>query len=112
MSVLIKGMEMPKRCSDCELEEHDEYELTHECRLIYKGYTNNFRMFERHKNCPLVALPDKHGRLGDLDELWERMLKYTDNEGAKMPYGDDDSLIHRDSVCFMIENAPTIIEAE
>ena len=47
-------------------------------------------------------------RLIDADELWEKMYRYTDNEGAKMPYGDDDSLIHKDSACFLIENAPTI----
>lgn len=44
----------------------------------------------------------------DADELWEKMYRYNDNEGAKMPYGDDDSLIHKDSACFLIENAPTI----
>ncbi len=47
-------------------------------------------------------------RLIDSDALLEKMYKYSDNEGAKMPYGDDDSLIHRDSVCFLIEEAPTI----
>jgi len=47
-------------------------------------------------------------RLIDADALWEKMYKYSDNEGAKMPYGDDDSLIHKDSACFLIENAPTI----
>lgn len=47
-------------------------------------------------------------RLIDADELLERMYRYNDNEGARMPYGDDDSLIHKDSACFLIENAPTI----
>ena len=47
-------------------------------------------------------------RLIDADALLEKIYKYSDNEGAKMPYGDDDSLIHRDSVCFLIEKAPTI----
>ena len=47
-------------------------------------------------------------RMIDADALWEKMYKYSDNEGAKMPYGDDDSLIHRDSACFLIEEAPTI----
>ena len=47
-------------------------------------------------------------RLIDADELWEKMYRYNDNEGARMPYGDDDSLIHKDSACFLIENAPTI----
>lgn len=47
-------------------------------------------------------------RLIDADELWEKMYRYSDNEGAKMPYDNDDSLILKDSACFLIENAPTI----
>ena len=57
-------------------------------------------------------LHDHHGRIVDADEIWEKMYRYSDNEGAKMPYGDDDSLIHKDSACFLIENAPTIVESE
>lgn len=59
-----------------------------------------------------TLLPEKHGRLIDADVLWDAMSKYNDNEGAKMPFGYDDALIHRDSACFVIENAPTVIEAE
>ena len=102
MSVIVKGMEMPDHCWECWLMRN----------LICGASGELIPSSGKREHCPIVALPDKHGRLGDLDELWERMLKYTDNEGAKMPYGDDDSLIHRDSVCFMIESADTIIEAE
>ena len=61
--------------------------------------------------CPLIEVPP-HGRLGDLDALWDRMYKYIDNEGAKMPFGDNDFMIHKDSACELIEDAPTVIEAE
>ena len=57
-------------------------------------------------------VPTPHGRLGDLDALWDRMYKYIDNEGAKMPFGDNDFMIHKDSACELIEDAPTVIEAE
>ena len=29
-----------------------------------------------------------------------------------MPFGDNDFMIHRDSACELIEDAPTVIEAE
>ena len=61
--------------------------------------------------CPLIELPP-HGRLIDADKLWDKMYKYSDNEGAKMPFGDNDFMIHRDSACELIEDAPTVIEAE
>lgn len=61
--------------------------------------------------CPLIKIPP-HGRLIDADALWDRMYKYSDNEGAKMPFGDNDFMIHRDSACELIEDAPTVIEAE
>ena len=64
---------------------------------------------DRLYDCPLVELPP-HGRLGDLDKLWDRMYNYIDNEGAKMPFGDNDFMIHRDSACELIEDAPTVIE--
>ena len=62
--------------------------------------------------CPLIEIESPHGRLGDLDELWDRMYNYIDNEGAKMPFGDNDFMIHKDSACELIEDAPTVIEAE
>ena len=106
MSVIVKDMKMPQKCYECDFE----YDIYH-CPLIHED-TDEVRSTKRLDGCPLVELPEKHGRLGDLDELWERMLNYTDNDGAIFPYGDDDSLIHRDSACFMIESADTIIEAE
>ena len=67
---------------------------------------------EKYEKSMIVTKISPHGRLGDLDALWDRMYKYSDNEGAKMPFGDNDFMIHRDSACELIEDAPTIIEAE
>lgn len=66
MSVLIKGMEMPKNCAECP------------CRMI--GYTADYcnvlgKFIDfavgsdgRRKDCPLIELPP-HGRLIDADAL-------------------------------------------
>ena len=55
MSILIKGMEMPKTCDDCFLP------------LRYCPYA-----MKPNGECPLVPVPTPHGRLGDLDEINEK----------------------------------------
>ena len=112
MSVLIKGMEMPKSCWNCPCSSY--YDRTYQvlCDLTEKRLDDKPWRSGRDSDCPLVEIPTPHGRLGDLDALWDRMYKYSDNEGAKMPFGDDDFMIHRDSACELIEDAPTVIEAE
>ena len=67
MGVYIKGMEMPKNCAECP------------CRMI--GYTKDhcnvlgkFIDFVvgsegRREDCPLIEIPDGHGRLIDADAL-------------------------------------------
>ena len=119
MSVLIKGAKLPKSCFGCHLFKLDDQDLwciaNHYagcCRALSKYIDENKFVIERHPDCPLIEVPTPHGRLGDLDALWDRMYKYSDNEGAKMPFGDNDFMIHRDSACELIEDAPTVIEAE
>lgn len=60
----------------------------------------------------LDPLPEGHGRLGDLDALFEKMYHLSDNEGAHKDSHVDDDLILRDSACYLIEKTTTIIEAD
>lgn len=57
MSVIVKGMEMPKNCHECPVATSGKY-----CR-IKQTYTTFTILPIRPDHCPLVALPDKHGRL-------------------------------------------------
>lgn len=68
MSVLIKGMEIPKNCLECmfrisywkrALTSSGEI-FTYGCML--KGKEIN-TLEERCKDCPLVEIPAPHGRL-------------------------------------------------
>lgn len=99
MSILIKGMEMPKSCEDCPLvEETENYFgdiMSRVCNLIYKGYTSEATKGRRRDDCPLVPLPEGHGRLGDLDALQEEFKK---SKGGKR--------------LMLIDTAPTIVPAE
>ena len=81
MSVLIKGMEMPKGCFGCHLFKLDDQDLwciaNHYagcCRALSKYIDENKFVNERHPDCPLIEVPTPHGRLGDLDEL-EKQFK-------------------------------------
>ena len=67
MSILIKGMEMPKKCGQCKLF-HAEYPMY--CMAV-KGYRTVGAPYgmPRPDWCPLVEIPTPHGRLGDLDKL-------------------------------------------
>lgn len=65
MSVLIKGMKMPKNCDACPmLYEYRFCELTDDHASSIEWKTEEKRM----PNCPLIELPD-HGDLIDRDVL-------------------------------------------
>ena len=113
MSILIKGMTMPKNCSDCPCFDDFGYytcNLDDEHRDVYNG---------RPEWCPLVELPEKHGRLIDGDELFRQM-----NTAIAMMSGmmkvigteDDDGMqmelkAYRD-IRDGIKDYDTVIEAE
>ena len=49
MSVIIKGMDMPKNCIECN---HMDLQETLNCQLIYSGCAN----CGRHPDCPLKSI--------------------------------------------------------
>lgn len=55
MSILIKGMEMPKNCLWCPLQ------YIGICQVTKKDVNSD--LGRRADDCPLVELPEKHGRL-------------------------------------------------
>ena len=103
MSVLIKGMKMPNNCMACDIEEVDDCGNEYRCPLIYKGYTSKIRQDGKLPECPLVELPEKHGRLIDADLLKNEYPHDTDWD-----YPVNTNCYVSES----IDNAPTVIEAE
>ena len=70
MGVYIKDMEMPKTCEDCQFHRyHSHHEYV--CVATPLFYPMNLANSEgiRKDWCPLVALPDHHGRLIDENEV-------------------------------------------
>ena len=99
MGVYIKGMEMPQSCSGCRF-----WTIT-SCIASYQG----------EKSCPLIEVPEPHGRLGDLDVLEDMVIKekhFCAKTAAKheiivelyKSFGLHDAEL-------MIEAAPTVIPA-
>ena len=86
MSVLIRGIEMPKNCFTCRFKNLE---------ICYEG-------------CPLIEVPP-HGRLIDADALYEHMVKvhreWVENPEQYniIPTVDDEN---------MLLYAPTVIERE
>ena len=100
MSIIIKGMDIPKDCSYCILaNEH----INGLCKKKYYC-----RLEADFEHCPLVEIPTPHGRLIDADELRSQMedalISY-----RLLPnyptYGDSTAMAYLDL-------APTILEAE
>jgi len=104
MSILIKGiMNMPKTCAECMIEQEvvstDEhgfpYVSSYRCPLVYPSITGEVRHKKRLINCPLLPLPEGHGRLIDANELELDLVRHNGAIGFEL-----------------IGNAPTIVPAE
>lgn len=92
MSVLIKGMKMPEKCGSCDLF-HVESPM--HCTVV-KGHKTVGAPYgmPRPDWCPLVEIPEPHGRLIDADRVTAESIKRT---GKRL---------------LAIDTAPTVIEAE
>ena len=96
MSVLIRGMKMPKSCSRCF------------CMALCRLWKNIMHPeFNRHRNCPLAPVPP-HGRLIDADALWVETNKICDRRDA----GIITDLTCLQQILSALRHAPTIIPAE
>ena len=102
MSYIVKSRDFPKSCN-----ERDERHLCFDFYYCGVGYQKDGRHLDveehcyyktKHPDCPLIELPQTHGRLIDADELAKDKINL---------YGTTDVVLMVD-----IENAPTIIEAE
>ena len=98
MSVLIKGIKIPKSCGVCIFDDYGHCIMT-------KRYSGGSATHGRASFCPLVELPEKHGKLIDADAYVSMMEEKCDYEKALDPYVL--------SVCRGgIKLMPTIVEAE
>lgn len=98
MSILIRGIEMPKRCEECRFYGVD---CDAGCWLEKQFVIRKFKQ-AKPDWCPLVEVPTPHGRLVDADELLKRKGDAYDSRGHLLYAVGTGSIV----------TAPTIIEAE
>lgn len=65
MSILIRGMDMPKSCTECGCEQEGFW-----CGVLEDYTDTKYFDNKRHPNCPLIPVPP-HGRLIDIDAPYE-----------------------------------------
>ena len=108
MSVLIKGMEMPKNCAWCRfLQSTDPIPK----RELFCGIdtTNNIHDYRPDKGCPLVPVPPH----GDLIDRGYAIATACSGRIRTLPTTEDgENWIRVKEVRESIKNAPTIIPAE
>lgn len=102
MSVLIKGMEMPETCSDCEWSYYVGNGRAM-CRRVSKTDKTDIMTKRRADFCPLTEINTPHGRLIDIKSVEEGKFVEISNGFQRWWNGALESVI---------DNAPTVIEAE
>ena len=96
MSVIVKGMKMPELYETYKVN----FAMTNDGKIVMGMCLLNETGYRPVGE--VVALPDKHGRLGDLDALFDEM-----EEAGWYNNGDRDEVAES-----LVMDAPTIVEAE
>lgn len=101
MSIIVKGMEMPDSCAVCRFAGRGGY-FMERIVCMFTGENEDAENVDRLSDCPLIALPDHHGRLVDADATIKEIK-------ARNP----DDVSYEDAWAITcIEHAPTIVKAE
>ena len=114
MSVLIKGMKMPKTCEECDFCHWSNLHQTGRCdrcddEPVCADFGTDYKRV-RARFCPLVEVPTPHGRLFDADELKKALDERFDEMRNMYPsirFGPGWMLASS-----VIVHSPTVIEAE
>lgn len=103
MSVIVRGMEMPKNCALCKFRGAGETW----CPFTLQEVPGN----TIPEDCPLIPVPP-HGRLIDADALRAKMYHEAFETDSPMQRWDSGCWIRYKTFERMEESAPTIIPAE
>lgn len=89
-------MDMPRTCYDCKLRRRNGLELI--CPVLERSYkiADTQVLFAREKDCPLIEVPEPHGRLIDADALVEDLKRQCEEVFKIDAVSPDDFWITRD----------------
>ena len=116
MSIIVKGMEMPKTCGECSfLQESGWKGQMYPCVCVAGGFVVKPSETDMKDGlCPLVKLPEKHGDLIDRAKL-KKDLSLGDeceNCGRNVIACEYETRYTSMDFCGWIDDAPVVIEAE
>ena len=108
MSFIIKGIDIPKTCRQCPCcgdnglvgMQRDYFCAALDCAPSID------ELDQKLTDCPLVEIPTPHGRLIDADEFIKKLERHRDM------CGDIETQYGIDTAIRILNNTPTIIEAE
>ena len=97
MSVLIKGMKMPKSCGLCKFDDYGYCTMT-------KQYSGGSATHGIASFCPLIEVPEPHGKLVEFIDV----ATYEDDDSGT----EDVNLGEVFAAYFKMREAKPVIEAE
>lgn len=106
MSIIVRNMDMPERCGRCHFVRWSNLHQTAWCTLAQEACFEDFSKDYKNRRadfCPLVEIPTPHGRLIDIKSVEYGKFTTVGNEYQRWWNGALESVI---------DNAPTVIEAE
>ena len=78
MAILINGMKMPDKCMSCTMLVGTFCQVLNiDVDPFYDGG------IKRNENCPLIELPEHHGRLIDADAVTNKYGEWYTEEGSE-----------------------------
>ena len=103
MSILIKGLIMPSCCDGCTFSDWSNLHQTACCKLhdYAPCFADHSREYvdKRAEFCPLVEIPEPHGRLIDADKMCADLVTVDPQYETMIEW------------CIQVTNAqPTVIE--
>jgi hypothetical protein len=108
MGVYIKGMKMPKDCRECPMQVYYSSGKTW-CKSTDMILSEDYKPIPfdgRPEWCPLVEVPEPHGRLIESPDISEYEV-FDEDTGTR-----EISLLGLMECHRMVKDAPTVIEAE
>lgn len=96
--VLIRGLDVPKNCATCNRDLAAAVNCIYTQRLVLP--TEHDMNAGRHPACPILPIPEIHGRLIDADDLDVDEVYTTEYGFQNVVWAD------------LVDSAPTIIPAD
>lgn len=116
MSVIVKGMEMPKNCMSCPFPAVGVDAYYCHCPT-QDGKEYDFKDAETIPDtCPLVEVPTPHGRLIDADgfkqdhSMGNECAECEQKQKGTLKSCEYDRIYSKMDFCQWLDDAPTVIE--